>query len=170
MDAVISAIRRYKLDYHTPIFDKASELIKKTDSVSIKSGLVCMFLIYELEYDALLSKLFSAVDIKHKDVLRIIQSEKYLIIIVDAKNLEKIKALFHTEKNNKIFRNLAEFNITIDPAVHRTPGLISLLTTELAINSINIVEIIGSYKEILLYLEEKDMVKAHKVIHYLCHI
>lgn len=168
MDAIISAIRRYKLDSHTPIFDTAYETIGKTPSISTKSKLVCISLIDETEFQNLLAKLFSIIKYNHRDVLRIIPSDKYIEIIVEAKNLDRIKTFFPRKKINKINRNLAEIKMDTHPTAQNTPGVIALIGNELAINSINIVEIIGSGTEILLYVEEKDLVKAHDVIHNLC--
>jgi len=169
MEAIISAIRRYKLDYHTPIFDKAYEIINITPSISTKSRLVCISLIDEMEFQDLLAKIGSIIKNKHGDVLRIIPSDKHILLIVEEKNLDRIKTFF-PRNVDKITGNLAEIKIDTHPTAQNIPGIIALMATELAISSINIVEIISSGTEILLYVEEKDLVKAHDVIHNFCHV
>jgi len=101
MDAIISAIRRYKLDYHTPIFDKAYEIINVTTSISTKTRLVSISLINETEVQNLLAKLFSIIKNKHGDVLRIIPSDKYIEIIMEEKNLDRIKKISPEKKSIK---------------------------------------------------------------------
>ncbi len=170
MEAVISAIRRYKLDYHNPIFDKAYSVINITTAISTKSRLVCISLINETEFQNLLPKLFSIIKKKQRDVLRTILSDRYIELIVEEKNLDRIQTFFPGKYINKINRNLAEIKIDIHQTAHKIPGVIALIANELAINSVNIVEIIGSCTEILLYVEEKDLVKAHDVIHNFCQV
>jgi len=168
MEAIISAIRRYRLDSHTPIFDKAYEIINVTTSISTKTRLVSISLINETEFQNLLAKLFSIIKNKHGDVLRIIPSDKYIEIIMEEKNLDRIKKIFPEKKINKINRYIAEIKIDLHPTARNTPGIMALISNELAINNINIVEIICSGTDLLLYVEERDLVKAHDVIHNLC--
>jgi aspartokinase len=166
--ATISAIRRYKLDYHNPIFDKATKILQMTPAISTKGRLVSLSFFKESEFQELLTEICSIIDSRNRDVFRIIQSEKNIVIIVEEENLKKLKSFFQKHKNYKIYRNIVEIKLNANPIIQKTSGIIALLTTELAISDINIVTIMGFTTELLLYVEEKDLIKALDVLHKLC--
>ena len=127
MLATISAIRRYKLGYHNPIFDKAIEILQMNSTISTRGRLVSVSLFEESEFQELLTEICSIIDCRNLDVFRIIRSEKRLAIIVEEKNLNKLKSFFQNHKNNKIYRNIAEIKLDANPIVQKTPGIIALI-------------------------------------------
>jgi aspartokinase len=168
LEATISAIRRYKLDYHDPIFDKAAQIIKLAPTLSTKGRLVGICVFSENDLKEVFNELCALLDCRSKNIFRIAQLEKCITIIIEERDLEKLKTFFQRFKGYKIHSNIAELKLDTDSVVHKTPGLIALLSTELAINSINIIDIISSGTEIVVYVNEKDLVKAHDAIHKLC--
>ena len=168
LDAVISAIRRYKPDTYSDIFDKSRKILSQA-TISTKSRLANIALIKDAEAQSLLPKLFSVIHYNRGDVLRIIQADESMKILVDEKNLEKIKNLFSKDKIIKIDENLAEINMHLHPDAVKTPGLAGVITNELALNGINIMEIISCVPEMLFFVNEKDILKAHQVLYRLCH-
>lgn len=167
INAVISAIRRYQLDHHDDIFKTAQEVISQT-IISIKSRLANVALIKDAEIQGLLPKLFSIIQYNRGDVLRIIQADESIKILVDEKNLKKVKELFPEDKIIKVDENLAEINMHLHPEAVNTPGIITIASTELALNGINVIETMSCVPEMLWFVKEKDIIKAHQVLHQLC--
>lgn len=167
LDAVVSAIRRYSPKHYDESFEDAHKAIAHTISISAKSSLVNIALVKDDEIHRLLPQLFSVIQHKQGDVLRIIQADKSIKILIDEKNLEKIRKLFPEIKLLKIDKKLAEINMHMSPDVQVTPGVIAIISNELTINGINIVEIMSCIPELLWFVEEQDIIKAYNVFYEL---
>jgi len=168
LDAVISAIRRYELGRQDDIFINARKLISQTINLSTRSGLAEISLIKDDDVQRLLPELFDIIDYARGEVLRIIQATESIKLLVDEKNLEKITELFPKDKILKIDRNLAEINMHMHPKMLATYGILAVIANELAINSVNIMEIMSCIPEMLLFVKEKDILKSYQVLYQLC--
>ena len=168
IDAIISAIRRYKTKEYHEMYSRSSSILSKA-TLSTKSSLANIAVLKTTEVQSLIPKLFSMIHYNRGDVLRIIQADESMKILVDEKNLEKIQKLFPQKTIITIDKDLAEINMHLNPDAVKTPGLAGIVTNELALNGINIMEIISCVPEMLFFVNEKDILKAHQVLHRLCH-
>jgi aspartokinase len=169
LDAVISAIRRYEFDRQDDVFVTARRLIGQTINLSTRSGLVKISLTKDDDVQRSLSELFDIINYSKGEILRIIQATASIKILADEKNEENILGLFSKDKILKINRKIAEININMHPKMETTYGILAVITNELAINSINIVEIMSCSPEMLLFVKEEDILKAYQVLYQLCH-
>lgn len=168
IDAIISAIRRYRSKPHKEILKNSLDLLKKAP-ISTKGGLSNVAITKDEENQEKLSKIFSLINYSSGDVLRISQADGCMKMLIDEKNLSKIKKLFSDEKIIKIDSKLAEINIHFPEEASKKIGIIGVITNELAINGVNVLEIISCSPEILFFVHEKDLTTAHQVIYKLCH-
>jgi len=169
LDAVISAIRRYELGRQDDIFITARKLIGQTISLSTRSGLAEISFIKDDEVQRLLPELFDIIDYARGEVLRIIQATRSIKILIDEKNLENTTDLFPKDKILKIDRNLAEINMHMHQKMLNTRGILAVMANELAINSINIIEIMSCIPEMLVFVKEEDILKTYQVLYQLSH-
>lgn len=167
LDAISSAIRRYKLDRYDEIFDTANKIVSFGE-LSTRSKLANIAVIKDSEIQELLPKIFSIIQYNRGDVLRIIQADEAIKILVNEKNLENVKNLFPKKKIIKIDRNLAEINMHLHPQAVNTPGIIAVISNELAMNDINVMESMSCVPEMLWFVKEKDVLKAYNVMFQLC--
>jgi len=167
LDAVISAIRRYKLDQYDEVYGKANKIIGQS-SISTKSKLANINLIKDSEIQKTLPKLFSLINYNQGDTLRVIQADESIKILVDEKNLEKIKALFPNNKIIKIDKRLAEINLHLPEEAVNTPGILAITSNELAMSDINVMETMSCVPELLWFVNKEDILKAYNVIYNLC--
>ena len=167
LDAVISAIRRYEIEHSDKLFDAAYKLISKS-AISTRSNLANIDIIKDTETQKLLPELFSIIKYNRGDVLRIIQADESIKILVDEKNLEKVKELFSKDKIIKIDENLAELNMHLHKEAVNTPGILAIISNELSINDINVMETMSCVPELLWFVQEKDILKAYSVLYQLC--
>ena len=167
IDAVMSALRRY--DFGTPeqIFEKALAVTTKTTTISTKSPLANIALTKDHEVQKLLPKLFSLINYNQGDTLRIIQAEGSIKILIDEKNLKKIKSLFSEDKILRIDKNIAEINVHMHPDGIYIPGVLAIAANELAIHEINLLEAMSCFPEWLWFVDEKDILKAYNVLYNL---
>lgn len=167
LEAVSTAIRRYTFDHYEDIFSVANRIVSFGE-ISTKSKLANISLIKDSEVEKILPKLFSIIQFHRGDVLRIIQADEAIKILVNEKNLETVKDLFSSKKIIKIDRNLAEINMHLHPDAVKTPGIISVISTELAVNGVNVMETMSCVPEMLWFVKEKDLLNAYNVINQIC--
>jgi len=168
LDAVIIAIRRYKLNQHEEIFNNAQKMFTLTVNISTKSNLAEISLVKDTEVQKILPKLFSFIHYVQGDVLRVTQANKSIRLLIDQKNLEQVIAMFPKDKIISKEKDLAEINIYIPPKMQETPGVLALMANELAINKINIVEFVTCPPEMLCIIKKEDLVKASSILYQLC--
>jgi len=100
LDAVISAIRRYKKIEKGESDNKLKKLFSKI-KVTTRSNIVDIRVQKNKRSVDSISKLNSIIDIEKGEIIRIIQAEQSITIIIDEKNLEKFYNIFN--KTNLLF-------------------------------------------------------------------
>ena len=162
LDAIISSIRRYETDLKEENrFEKAGEIVRNA-TISTRTGVAIIAMPKEPTVQELLPKLFNVIHYARGEALRVIQAEETVKVIVDEKNVSKVADIFTGSKVSKIEHNLAELNMKLAPVSAKVPGVLAMLDTELANNNINIVETISCVPEVLWFIDQKDLLKAHQ--------
>ena len=162
-DAIISAIRRYGKNESKNTYETAIKMVKNT-KISTKSDIVSIAIEKNHDAQLILPKLFEKIDFSKSEVLRIIQAEEAIKIIIDKKNLEKIEKIIPKQIILKIEKDLAEINLNLDKEAVNTPGIISVIFSELMINNINIMEALSCVPEMLIFVKEKDLLKSYSIL------
>lgn len=167
MDAVLSAIRRFEIEHSEDLINTANNIICNS-AVSTKSKLANISIIKDTATQKLIPKLFLLINYNRGDVLRIIQADESIKILVDEKNLEKVKELFPKDRIIKVDENLGEINIHLHREAVNTPGIIAVISNELLMNGINVMETMSCVPELLWFVREKDLLNAYNVFYQLC--
>lgn len=162
-DAIISAIRRYEIKDKSDVYEQARKIVKKT-KISTKSDIVSIGIEKDDDAQAILPKLFKEINYNRGDVLRIIQAQESIKIVIDKKNIDLILKIIPKENIILIEKGLAEINLRLDPDAVNTPGIISVIFSELMINDINIMETMSCVPEMLLFVKEKDLLKCYSIL------
>ena len=166
MDAVMSAIRRYKKEEK----EKTEAELKKVFSnvaVKTRSNIVDICLKKNRRVLEQLNKINSIVDIEQGEIIRIIQSEESIRIILDEKNLDKFFGNFSKSDCLSIGKELVEINLHFTQDASKIKGIVSLISSSLNAEDINIVEIMSSAPELLVFIRKEDLLKALNVINNL---
>jgi aspartokinase len=166
LDAVMSAIRRYKREEK----EKARLELKKVFSkitVKTRSNIVDISMRKNKKILEQLNKINSIVDIEKGEVIRILQSEEGIRIVIDEKNLSKFFEHFPKKECLAIEKNLSEVNLHFSREASKTKGIISLISSSLNAEGINLVEIMSCAPELLLLIKKEDLLKALGVIYNL---
>jgi hypothetical protein len=140
LDAIISAIRRYNIQKFDNTFLTAQNMITRTSDLSTRSNLVNVVLSKDTEIQKLIPKFFSIIKYDKGDVLRIIQADESIKVLINEKNLRKIISIIPKEKILLIDENLAEINLHLTNEAKDTPGVLAIITNELALNGVSVVE------------------------------
>lgn len=167
-DAVISAIRRYKEEQPVgTLLDLARKTISDSRDVRITSNITEVVLERTRETQLILEKAFSVVSIEKGELLLIIQGEQNIKLMINGKNTEAILKIFGTHVQ-ATREKLGQINITLSDEAVKTPGILSVFTTELMMYGINLVEMASCVPEMLFFIPEKDVLKAYQVLYGLC--
>ncbi|MDP2907503.1 MAG: hypothetical protein Q8O03_06185, partial [Nanoarchaeota archaeon] len=169
IDSVISAIRRYPTSKNFK--ENVSELkeVFVGANIATKNNLACMVLRNQSDIQKYLSEITKLTDFEKRETLRMIKGKNNLKVITDMVSIQKLKNIFPKEENIEVKENLSEIRIlTQDIKADKTKGVAARISNELLTNDININELIFCVPEIIVYVEQKDLLKAHESILQLC--
>ena len=82
----------------------------------------------------------------------------------DSSKLKQIKEHFDKDEILEIYDNVGEINIILSKDVINAYGVLSYITSQLSMHKINILELLTSTPELLLYVENKNLLKTYEVI------
>ncbi|MBI2541460.1 hypothetical protein HYV80_02010 [Candidatus Woesearchaeota archaeon] len=163
LDAVMSAIRRYKKEQKAKT---GTELKKLFSGIAVKtrSNIVDICVKKSKKILEQLNRINSIVDVEKGEVIRIVQAEEGIRIIIDEKNMEKLFGCISKNDCTSIEKNLVEINLHFASEASKTKGIVSLISSSLSAEDINIAEIISCAPELLLFIKKDDLIKALNVI------
>ena len=166
LDAVISAIRRYKKTEKEESDEKLKKLFSKI-TVKTKSNIVDIRVQKNKRSFESISRLNSIVDIEKGEIIRIIQAEQSITIILDEKNLERFRDIFNKSDCISTDKKLVEINLQFTQEAQDVKGIVALVASSLNSENINIVEIMSCAPELLVIVKKEDLLKALNVVHKL---
>lgn len=165
-ETVVSAIRRYdNWESETETTYKKARKMLKESIFSSKSNVVCIALKKDRAIQELLPKIFSGIDFSKGEILRIVQGERAVKIIVDESNIKRISDIVPENLIIKTEKNLVELNIIFSEEAEKTPGLVSVVTNELSTNGINIEEVLTCVPELIILIDEKYFLTSTKILY-----
>ncbi|MBI2652365.1 hypothetical protein HYX00_02765 [Candidatus Woesearchaeota archaeon] len=166
LDAVMSAIRRYKKEERLKTETELKKIFSRV-AVKTRSNIVDICIKKSKKILEQLNKINSIVDIEKGEVIRIIQAEESIRIILDEKNLDKF--FDHISKGDctSIEKDLTEINLHFTIEAAKTKGIISLISSSLNAEDINIVEIISCAPELLIFVKKEDLLKSLNAVNNL---
>jgi aspartokinase len=164
LDSVISAIRRYKAD--ETIQDDYAKISKALQEavVSTKTNISLITLKNTSNSYKYIGQLMAHEDFLKNDVFRFIKTRHEVQIVVDRDSMAKAKSFFPETMVENTRKSLVEINITLTEKGWDTKGILSRITNELATQGINIVMIFSVYPTISIFMDERDLLRAHEAL------
>ena len=162
-DAVVSAIRRYKKIEKEESDEKLKKIFSKI-AVKTRSNIVDIRVQKNKRSVESISKLNSIVDIEKGEIIRVIQAEQSITIIIDDKNLDKFHSIFNKADCISIDKRLVEVNLQFTEEAQNVKGIVALVASSLNAEGINIVEIMSCAPELLVIVKKEDLLKVLNVI------
>lgn len=161
LDSVISAIRRFQSQEKFTEEEKTLISCFRGAVVSTKNNVACITLAMRpTEF----CKRFSTM--QKPSSLRITTGSREVKLIVEQPKLNDLKKML--ENISKIQENLSEINVKLSAKSLETRGVLARIASEIALANINVQEMVVCPPEFLIYVKEKDIVKAHEAILKLC--
>ncbi|HLC50332.1 MAG TPA: hypothetical protein VJI97_02790 [Candidatus Nanoarchaeia archaeon] len=168
LDAIISAIRRYSIDHKKTEETHSIHEVLKQAKISIRTKMSSLLLKRTDLVKTKLGRPDSLMDFKGHDVVRILEGSQALTIVIDQKNLEKIKSLFPKDLVLEENKKIGMIEINYPRILKKTPGIFSIIYNELAENGISIIDALISSNEHIILVEEEKLLKAFDLVYRLC--
>ena len=154
LDAVISSIRRFPLEAYEEE-EKTLQHIFADSVVSTKNNIACITL------DMRPNEAFTRLCTLSLPEIRITTGTDEVKILAENGQIDKIAKLF---KKPGIERDLSEISITVSEKSIKTKGVLARIAAEMALAHINVHELLMCPPQFLIYVSQKDIVKAHERI------
>jgi aspartokinase len=154
LDAVISSIRRFPLEKYQEE-EKMLHHIFNNSVVGTKNNMAC------ITVNLPPNQAFAKLCMINMPTMRMTTGTEEVKIIVENSQAEEIAKLF---KKPEIERGLSEINVTVSEKAVKTKGVMARIAAELAMANINVHELLVCPPEFLIYVSQKDIVKAHERI------
>lgn len=117
-----------------------------------------------LKSPGIMSKLaafYDVVDLLKGDVFNVTQGNYEVGVLVSKRYKQEIEERFFGEKIVSVKEDLALLSIKFPETLVETPGFISQVSRQLAWHNINVIELVSTFTELTLALEEKDVMRAY---------
>ena len=156
-DTVIVAVREFRSGKVFRNEDRKLSRMFKDSVIKTRENLACI----TLKIDAL-DKVSRAFE-KH-DVVRIVTGSRGIKIITDRDRLEELKGIFLRKNVERVEENLSELSVTLSEKVVKTRGILARIANEIALQNINIEELLISPPEFLIYVKHEDIIKTYEAL------
>ena len=160
--SIIMALRRMVKKYEKNL--NLKNIFSKSPDMIIRSNLV------EFTFtnsDLMLNKyrnLLKNIEVDRQYFFAITQGVFETGIIISQELEEKIREIFDGEKIIHHLTNLSAITIKLPKENVTTSGVYYFILKALALNNINIIELVSTYQEITLILETKEIDKAFSIL------
>ena len=167
IDSVISAIRRYQQHLPKENESNAAKQLLKEVKMSIKTRMVLLTLKRADEVKTALGRPDKVVDYTRHDTMRILEGANTYQLIFDRKNMEKVLQQF--PKRNILYTDdkVGMIELTYPPELVKTPGVFSLVISELAQHNISVEASMLGTQEHVLIVGDENVLKASELIYNL---
>jgi aspartokinase len=159
LDALISAIRRYPIGERTVVQKSVERLLLK---LTMKNRIIDIAILNDPKMPAALGAFASQIDYSRGETLRIVAGVETIRVVIDEKNLDKLRRIIPKENIKKVVHGLAEIIVSMSEVAEKTPGVVSTVTTELAMNGINMIEFMSCVPELVIVVDEADALRSYE--------
>jgi hypothetical protein len=161
LEAIIGAIRRYPIAERRIAHQNIGRLLGK---LTVRNKIVDVVILNDPEITAALGKFASMIDYSLGETFRLVSGVESIRVVIDEKNLDKMKSIIPKKNIPKIVTGLSEIIVSMSQVADTTPGVVSTVTTELAMNGINMVEFMSCVPELIIVVDERDALRSYDAI------
>lgn len=167
LEAIIGSIRRYDISGRTTSRRTIGRLLKK---LTMRNKIVDVAILNDPEITAALAKFASTIDYGLGETFRLVSGVEAIRAVIDEKNLDRLKSIIPRKNLPKISTGLSEIIVSMSDVADTTPGVVSEVTTELAMNGINMIEFMSCVPELIIVVDEKDALRSYDAIEKLTRV
>ncbi len=160
--SVMMAIRRYAEQLDKKEFSR--NILEYINDINVRSNLFEVTIYKTGESKNILQKIQNLPDSRKGDFLSIITG-MHEISIVSNEQLEKeIMHIIPKKEIKQTTKNISSITVNLSEEATEAPGLFYLITKNLALENISIIEIISTWTETSIIVKTRDAAKTFSVI------
>ncbi len=160
--SIIMALKRLE-PYFKPKY-KQTSVFQHSPEMIVRSNLIELTVANSEEMTKKLPHIMNVYTNQQKYFFTLTEGVSETTIIASRDLLDKIKTLINGEKVLETFTNLSSITIRLPKEVLNSPGIFYFFLKSLAWEGISIVEIVSTYSEFTIILEDKEVNKAFAVL------
>lgn len=165
LEALVAAIRRYPVKEAVVKDMAVGRLITK---LSMKNEVVDVEIQNAPEIPGLLAKFSEKVDTTKGESLSMAASVQEWVVVIDSKNLDKLMGMVPKRNILSVTRDLTEVSLSMADAFNTTVGAMASITSEIAMEGINVVEYVRAAPYLGILVEEEDALRTYRAMERLC--
>lgn len=132
--------------------------------MSMKDRIMVVKVTNDPSVPLLLAKFSQEVDYGRGETLHIVTAGETVTVVIDSKNLEKLKKVIPRRNVIGIYRDLAEINIAFSEEMMFTPGGVATVAGELSRNGIVIFEFFTSTPNGIILVSENEALRSYQLL------
>lgn len=168
IDAVISSIRRYQIQPIKNIESSRVYSLLKSAKIATVTKIASLSLKKNEAVHLKIAEILPKTDYTSGEILRVLEGSKIFKIIFDQKNFEKMSDFFQKQNIVGSSRKLGMIEMIYPDILQKTPGVFSVISSELAENEISIIDALICSNEHIIIIDEKNLLKAFDIVFNLC--
>ncbi len=165
LDAIISAIRRYKFNEDNTEKVKLRYEVLSKAKISSRTQMASVLLKISPNLRSDISKLQTAIDFSKNHVLRILEVSQYIKIVLDQTNLPLINNFIKKEDIIATNENLGEISLIFNQEIKEIPGILASVSSEFTLKDISILDSVICESEYILIIKEDKLVTAIQALY-----
>jgi aspartokinase len=161
-DALLSAIRRYPIPKEPMERAGPGRSILK---IRLKNNVMVVVVRDRPRVQPMLARFAGEIHDAEGETFRMVWSSETVSVTIDSKNLSRLQALLPGPSIVRKLGNLAELVVDMSPEIESYPGSLAAITTELAMNDVNVVQMstVGPGRIIVL-VHERDALRGYQAL------
>lgn len=162
-DAVLSALRRYVASSRKESSVEQARALLSRAHLNTRSRVCLVTLPKSKGVQQAVGSLITSLDYSKGEILRLIQTERGIKVLIDETNLPKLQRAVGASVQS-VEHNLTELNVVVSEETMQTPGVLALIFGAIASRGINVVESVSGLPEHLVFVAEKDAMDAYDAL------
>lgn len=165
-DAVLIACRRYEPDDPGETYGEAIRSLLETSRLDIRTRTVVLTVRPSWSVIEELTRIGQRHQGAHPP-LHVVRGTEAVTVITDDTVADALVDGLEDRDVLDEHRDLVEVSVTSPETIEETPGLLGHLTTSLADEGINLVEVLSCYKDTIFVIEKADMTRTVEILDHL---
>jgi hypothetical protein len=161
LDTVLGIVRRYPLSAEN---DSRDRQVFKDCEIATRNNVADLAVENGPDIMRRIAEFASTIRSNRGESLRVTAGFRSIRVIADEKALESFRQTLRSKEIINYSNHLAEISLLFPPEAKSTKGIIAKISTELALNDVNLVGIICNSPEDILLVTEADAPRALQVL------
>lgn len=163
IDAVIAACRRYRATPRATWREQAVRRVLRRSRLETRTRIATVTVRYSYDNLLRLEKSVNEV-LSASRLIRLIPTSQGIVLIVEDDTLSAVTKAISPRNLLKIRKGLVEVTVTSPESIEEVPGVMAFVSSSLASEGLNVLQVMSCYTDTILILEEKDLMKAFRIL------